>query len=351
MLSYLHIPLSLYKDIIQKAICRNKKTPVYGIYVILLYAGFPLSVYAQTSAASGGGGAILIQQDFQSPLDERWRVGAEYSSIEKHIEEDCGPKGVGDRCVRADFIAKNKEGGAGEGGNGTVSGKIPFDGNAAVEEATLEFDVFFENSWDFTASGKMHGLGPEQVVTGCKKVEDVGGWSARTVFNKETLRAYYYGQDQHTLKGNALGKICGHRVDDVEDTNGAAVTTIEHMFKKEVWHRVTLYVKLNSQGNADGIISVSIDGTTVSHREQVAFRDNDGDADLMTRFYFQVFMNPLTFPTAQGAETGDRGEFVEGYTAYVRFDNIKVTEGKAATVPGASQSPIPFDSCTCPSLQ
>jgi hypothetical protein len=164
----------------------------------------------------------------------------------------------------------------------------------AVMEATLAFDVRF--SEDF------HGLGPENPVTG-GNAREPHRWSARIMFSGDgRSKSYLYEQSPNKKYG-------------VGDISSAPV------FKKGVWQKVRIQVKLNTPGKADGQFVVHVDGKQVNKQNGVEFRARDGKDTLISRMLFSTFHGGNS---PGHAPKDDKRNFI---TVHADFDNFLVTEG------------------------
>ncbi len=172
----------------------------------------------------------------------------------------------------------------------------------SVTEATLSFDVKFEQDFQFTHGGKMHGLGPKEPVTGGRERRP-DGWSARIMWKKEGA-ALTYLYDQNPEKKYGVG-----------DKTEAPV------FKPGVWHRVELQVKLNDPGEANGAARILVDGKEVVRTTEVTFRASAAKGTDIEKFLFSTFhggsASKWTPVDAEGKPT----------TVYALYDNVKVVEG------------------------
>lgn len=172
----------------------------------------------------------------------------------------------------------------------------------AVMEASLSYDVRFGEDFQWVRGGKLHGLGPEKPVTG-GNAREPERWSARVMFQGEgRSKSYLYEQSPNTKYG-------------VGDRSSAAV------FKKGVWHKVLIRVKLNTPGKADGAFSVVIDGKEVNKQSAVEFRGRDGKNTLISNMLFSTFHGGNS---PQCAPKDKKGNFV---TVHADFDNFLVKEG------------------------
>lgn len=173
----------------------------------------------------------------------------------------------------------------------------------AVEEATLSFDVRFGEDFQWVKGGKLHGLGPENPVTGGND-RAPEKWSARLMFGGEgQTKSYLYEQSPDKKFG-------------IGGTSKASV------FKKGVWHHVVIRVKVNTAGNADGMFTVSVDGKEVNKESTVTFRASKDKSTLISTMLFS------TFHGGESPAHAPRNQAGKYTTVYADFDNFTVKKGE-----------------------
>lgn len=171
-------------------------------------------------------------------------------------------------------------------------------------DATLSYDVRFEDDFQFVKGGKLHGLGPDRVMSGGDgKAPD--GWSARVVFRKEGgIETYVYNQGQ----AGDFGQI--FRAKDFR-------------FEPGRYYRVTLYVKVNSGAQAsDGVVRLFVDGQKLVERTDLRYRAVDGDRGLISRVLFSTFHGG---GAPDWAPKDRSGQFT---AVFADFDNFRVIPGE-----------------------
>ena len=171
-----------------------------------------------------------------------------------------------------------------------------------VLEATLSYDVRFGEDFQWVKGGKLHGLGPDNPVTGGDP-RSPEKWSARVMFKSGgSAMSYLYEQ--------SAGKKYG-----VGDTSEAPV------FKKGAWQHVDIEVKINTPGKADGTFAVFVDGERTNHQPAVEFRASDAPWTLISKMMFSTFHGGHSPPFAPRDAEGK-------YTnVHADFDNFTVKEG------------------------
>ncbi len=187
-----------------------------------------------------------------------------------------------------------------EQGSHHVVERLPL--SRAVEVATLSFDVFFEDGFQWTLGGKLHGLGPEKWVTGGnERLPD--GWSARMMFKSAGhVSTYLYDQNR-------------------EEKYGVGKESEKSVFSVGRWHRVDIEVSLNTPGLFDGFARVIVDGQEATRSMEIRYRDVGGGETLIQKFLFSTFHGGNALEWMPVDEAGN------SKTVYARFDNFLVTEG------------------------
>ncbi|MBN7797440.1 polysaccharide lyase [Parahaliea mediterranea] len=140
------------------------------------------------------------------------------------------------------------------------------------EEAYFRYYLRFGSSWNQTVSGgKLPGFAGtyRQAGWGSRRSNGTNGWSARGSFRKSIrtgppgsgdlltpIGSYVYHVDQDSFYGNTWTWSLG---------SGA-------LLENERWYSVEQHVRLNSPGEADGLIRAWLDGQLVFERRGLRFR-------------------------------------------------------------------------------
>ncbi|MEQ8553408.1 MAG: hypothetical protein RIC06_22420 [Cyclobacteriaceae bacterium] len=174
----------------------------------------------------------------------------------------------------------------------------------ALTEATLNFEVKFEEGFRFVKGGKLNGLGPIEKVTGGDPIHP-NGWSARIMFKESgKVTPYIYHQD---MKGQY----------------GEGNTTSDPVFTPGTWQKVAIYMKINKPADAsNGVFQLWIDNELVSEMTGLKYRGNEGSGTLINYILFSTFhggSNPDWAPKDQ-----DGNYTIEK----ALFDDIYLYEGK-----------------------
>ena len=173
-----------------------------------------------------------------------------------------------------------------------------------MDEATLVFDVKFDKDFQFVRGGKLHGLGPDNRITGGNKVKP-DGWSARAMWGKKNLNTYVYCQD----KEKKYGQGPDHRVD--------------FQFKTDRYYSVSIHVKINDPvKKANGSVKIFVNGECVAEDHDIQFRAEAGDHTRITHLLFSTFHGG---DSPRWAPKDDDGRYTD---VYAYFDNFAVYEGE-----------------------
>lgn len=179
----------------------------------------------------------------------------------------------------------------------------------SMDQATLAYDVMFDRDWQWVVTGKLHGLGPKEPITGGNERRP-DGWSARVTFGKEgRVATYLYEQDPANKWG------VGSRTEDP-------------VFERGKWHRVVLQVSLNDVGQANGRARVFVDGEQVLETTNVEFRGSADPGTQIQQFLFSTFHGGNR---PSNAPVDADGNFT---TVHAYFDNFVVYEGVPPDVTG-----------------
>lgn len=206
----------------------------------------------------------------------------------------------------------------GEGVEGSKALKVTYRGNKRgservvntfkldkpLDEATLVFDVKFDEDFQFRKGGKLHGLGPDHRITGGNEMKP-DGWSARSMWGKKGLNTYVYCQDKE--------RKFGQGPDRKQD----------FQFETERYYSVSIHVKINNDvKKSNGSVRIYVDGKRVAEDHRIRFRGEDGEHTKITHLLFSTFHggeNPSWAPKDENGEYTD---------VYAYFDNFAVYEGE-----------------------
>lgn len=228
----------------------------------------------------GNGGATPVWSENFNGLGHgsRW-MNRQYAEV----RDGCGTNGS--KCVRVTYHP------SAQGSPRTVANvKLP-----AAKEYTLNYDVMFENGWEFVHGGKLPGLGPDNDTAGCAPIS-ASGWSARVMWRTGgTPVIYSYHQDR--------ANRCG---DDFYSNTNFAIGQ---------YQAVSLHVKVNDPGQHNGSITLYLNGQRIASHDNVRLRQNGGNNTLITQFLFHTFFG------------GNDWYWAPSKTVYSRFDNFAVYPG------------------------
>ncbi|MFT5905422.1 MAG: hypothetical protein ACI9E1_001020 [Cryomorphaceae bacterium] len=247
-----------------------------------------LAVGVVLAAQSSLGQEVLLKEDFNGSGG----VGGALLG-NKNIELVKGAGPDGSNAIKVSYVGYSK-------GSQRVTGRFAL--SKKVTEATLSFDVMFEEDFQWVKGGKLHGLGPENGVTG-GKARRADTWSARMMFQEQGKLGYYiYDQDPKKKWG-------------LEKSGGRA-------FRAGKWHKVVYKVRLNDSGKRNGRVSVEVDGSRIISSKTIVYRGVDGEKTLISHFLFNTFHGGHDTSWAPKMKKG------KGFTTvFAYYDNIKVTEG------------------------
>ena len=169
-----------------------------------------------------------------------------------------------------------------------------------AREYTLNYDLLFENDFEFVRGGKLPGLAPARWSSGCRAIAPEQ-WSVRLMWRAEgRLQLYTYHQD---------------REDPCGDQDYAAAFG----FERNRYYAVSLHVRLNTDGDtADGVEELFVDGASVAQRKAVRLRGAAGAATLINTMLFNTFFGGTNRPFQS---------WYPSTTVHARFDNFAVYAG------------------------
>jgi len=146
------------------------------------------------------------------------------------------------------------------------------------EELYFSYQITFGKDYDFSMGGKMPGLAglnpnSSNKPDGCSAVGKDDGFSLRSMF-REDGRAigYFYHQDKT--------KTCGDEIDYQHEGKNFS-------FKREKTYLIEQYVKMNDANQANGIVTIYVNGYKVLERKNMTFGENRKYA--INYQYFQLW--------------------------------------------------------------
>ncbi len=140
---------------------------------------------------------------------------------------------------------------------------------AQLDSLYYSYWVKFPDNFDFVRGGKLPGIGSAEPRVGGDKPNGRDGWSVRTMWEKDgKLGQYVY----HPAQPKNFGDFFPWDTPPLET---------------EKWHQIKTFVRLNTPGKRDGIITTWLNGKQVLDKRDLRFRIG---ADLkIERFLFAVF--------------------------------------------------------------
>lgn len=173
-----------------------------------------------------------------------------------------------------------------------------------LDEATLVFDVKFDEDFQFLKGGKLHGLGPNDRATGGDEVKPIN-WSVRAMWREKSLESYVYCQNKDTRWGQKPDR------------------KIDFEFETGRYYSVAIYTKLNDPvDKANGCVRIYVNGKTVAEDHNIQFRAEAGDHTRITHLLFSTFHGG---DSESWAPKEQDGEFAD---VHAYFDNFAVYEGR-----------------------
>ena len=158
---------------------------------------------------------------------------------------------------------------------------------------TLEYDLRFEDDFDFVKGGKLPGLcGGPKTITGGDPVNGKEGWSARLMWRKDGRgQAYVYHMDQPSKYGDEFD------------------FPKEFQFQRGETYTVKIEVAMNTVGKRDGRLGVWINGTKLVERLDMRWRAVEG-----------IGVESLLFNTFHG---GSDASWAPARDCHARFGNFR----------------------------
>lgn len=158
-------------------------------------------------------------------------------------------------------------------------------------ELWLSYDVKFGEQFDFRLGGKLPGLtSGGSRYTGGRLPTEGEGWSARFMWREHgEAIVYLYYVDMPGIWGEDL-------------------SLSETSFRPGKWHRIVQHIRVNDEGESNGVLDVWLDGEQVLERNDLRYRlDQRG------------LINSIYFSTFHGGNTAEWGPKVDCYAYFDQF--------------------------------
>lgn len=213
-----------------------------------------------------------------------------------HIELAEGEGVGGSRALRATYVG-------GPMGSERIARTLPLTSRGT--EYSLNYDVKFGRDFQFVRGGKLHGLAPDQPVSGGRR-DQADSWSVRAVWQAEgAFETYVYQQGRPGRYGQ----------------QGETVRPFQ--FESDRYYAVSLHVRLNDPAEqANGQVRLYVDGELVAESRGLRLRSTENRAGLISRFMFSTFHGGNGPSWAPRTPSG-------GYAqVHAFFDNIAVYPGE-----------------------
>ncbi len=234
----------------------------------------------------------LFEDNFEQK--ENSKIFQRLSNAEKLVEIVPGSGVNGSSGLRVTYISN-------ELGSKRIVSRFAL--SEAVTEASLSYDVKFEEDFQFVKGGKIHGLGPSNPIAGGDPMKP-SGWSARVMFfDQGKIASYLYHQKKIIKYGDT------HINEDFK-------------FQSGKFYSITLYTKINSSAeSADGEAWVYVDGKRIIGQSNVQFWKSNQELSKISKFMFSTFFG--------GHDTSWAPKDTSGKYKNVHaiFDNFVVEKG------------------------
>jgi len=138
-----------------------------------------------------------------------------------------------------------------------------------TDAARLRYSVYFPEGFDFVKGGKLPGLYGGDHTSGGETPDGTDGFSTRYMWRAEGAGEVYAYLPSSDEVGTSLGRG-------------------EWEFPTGRWFTLEQEVRLNTPGEDDGVIAVSLDGEEVFRDDEVVFRTSD-DLQIEGLFFSTFF--------------------------------------------------------------
>jgi hypothetical protein len=164
-----------------------------------------------------------------------------------------------------------------------------------AKEYWLDYQVYFENDFQWVKGGKLPGLVGGTHTSGCAAIQ-ANGWSARFMWHENGGGHFYY---YHQNRASGCGDVRNF-------SNGLS-------FKKNAWNRITERVVVNTVGQSNGLAQAWLNGQKILDLGGIRWRGNVGET--------VALVDNVSLQTFYGGSSND---WAPSTTTHARFSNYIV---------------------------
>ena len=207
------------------------------------------------------------------------------------------------------------------------------------EELVVSYRVKFRDGFDFVRGGKLPGLAGGSAPTGSAPADGVRGWTGRLMW-----RTDFTGTSGSPAQTTSDAISYAKHLDSGFDQDGRQEDQVyweddanqRIVLESGAWYQIKQHVRMNTPGEADGILQIWLDGVLVLDQNNLRFRSI---ADLkIDQMFFSTFF-------------GGGSSWRTSKDEVVFFDDFVITEPAAETEPPAEPRFLKVPSDDYPTIQ
>ncbi|KNC87658.1 hypothetical protein SARC_00229 [Sphaeroforma arctica JP610] len=193
---------------------------------------------------------------------------------------------------------------------------LQFEDYAGLDEATLEYSVFFPSDFEWVKGGKLPGLhggasSGKMQCSGGTKSTGTNCWSTRLMW-RENGAGEVYLYAPMSLQSEAFCKRCDNMSSCSTSEATCSLNRGSWSFQRGSWSHVKQTVRLNTVGSNDGQIKLWVNGNLVMS-ETIVLRSTDSVTHL--GMFYSVFYG------------GSGSSYAPKTDQSLQFKNFKLTAG------------------------
>jgi len=166
-----------------------------------------------------------------------------------------------------------------------------------LNEATLEYDLMFEEGFNFNKGGKLPGIGGG--------VAQTGGHNSKNGFS---IRLMWYSKGtKKSIKDTSKANLFAYLYYPLKKEKYGENINLNTLITSNKWYHIKIYTKLNDLNKKNGVLKIWINGKLVLYKDDFVFRIND------------IKINQLLFHTFFG---GHGKKWASPKNQFSYFDNI-----------------------------
>lgn len=211
---------------------------------------------------------------------------SDFGTLEGYSSTEQNRTWIEDGCLKTTLIENSAASASGLVANNILDN--------TYESLTMEYNVKFQDGFDWSRGGKLPGISGGDGNTGNDKADDGKGWSVRLMWREGgKLIPYVYHYNQPETYGDKFG-----------------VSNLTY-FEDNRWYTIKIKVTVNTGSNSNGSLEIDVDGVKLFSKDDICYATEDGKREI----------NKIRWAIFRG---GSDSTWYSQYTQHIYFDDVKI---------------------------